>query len=62
MHDPFRPGCPGNHPHFLCRVCGRMSCLSEQTLPRVEVPEGAEVEGKQLLVFGVCAECRALRN
>ncbi|MDR1977378.1 MAG: transcriptional repressor [Synergistaceae bacterium] len=40
MHDPFRPGCPGNHPHFLCRICGRMICLSDQALPRVEIPEG----------------------
>jgi Fur family ferric uptake transcriptional regulator/Fur family zinc uptake transcriptional regulator len=61
MHDPYQPGCPGGHPHFFCRVCGRMSCLPGQPLPRVEVPEGTEVEGKQLLVFGVCAECRNKR-
>ena len=59
LHEPFHAGCPGNHPHFLCRTCGRMSCLSEQPLPRVEVPEGTLIEGKQLLLFGVCAECRA---
>jgi Fur family ferric uptake transcriptional regulator/Fur family zinc uptake transcriptional regulator len=57
VHDPPCGGCPGNHPHFLCRSCGRMLCLSEQSLPHVEVPEGAIVEGKQLLVFGLCPLC-----
>jgi Fur family ferric uptake transcriptional regulator/Fur family zinc uptake transcriptional regulator len=58
MHDPLHVGCPGNHPHFLCRVCGRMICLTDQALPRVEVPEGTVVEGKQLLLFGRCSRCR----
>ncbi|GHS94789.1 transcriptional regulator [Synergistales bacterium] len=52
-------GCLGNHPHFLCRKCGRMSCLLEQPLPRVDVPAGSVVEGKQLLVFGLCGDCAA---
>jgi Fe2+ or Zn2+ uptake regulation protein len=50
-------GCPGSHPHFLCLVCGEMSCLEDQVLPRVEVPRGSEVQGKQLLVYGTCARC-----
>ena len=60
LHKPFMDGCPGNHPHFLCQKCGRMLCLSGQLLPRVEVPEGSFVEGKQLLIFGLCPQC-ALR-
>lgn len=52
-----KPGCPGGHPHFLCLGCGEMSCLSGQELPRVSVPKGAEVRGKQLLVYGLCASC-----
>ena len=58
LHDPFRPGCPGDHPHFLCRVCGRMICLPGQTLPKIEVPQGTSVDGKQLLIFGRCPGCR----
>lgn len=50
--------CPGGHPHFLCTVCGRMWCLEEQPLPTVEVPSGAQVTGKQLVVYGFCAACR----
>jgi len=50
-------GCPGDHPHFLCLHCGKMFCLTDQRLPRVEVPEGMTVEGKQLVVYGCCSEC-----
>jgi Fur family ferric uptake transcriptional regulator/Fur family zinc uptake transcriptional regulator len=59
LHEPSLGGCFGNHPHFLCRGCGRMSCLSEQSLPYVEVPAGTIVEGKQLLIFGLCPRCAA---
>jgi len=52
------PGrCAGNHIHFLCVACNRMSCLPEQPLPWVAEPEGAEVYGKQLVVYGRCAAC-----
>ena len=54
-----RRGCPGKHPHFLCLECGAMSCLSDQRLPHVRVPEGAEVSGKQYLVYGICPVCRS---
>jgi len=54
-----RKGCPGRHPHFLCLECGAMSCLSEQKLPHVRVPVGAEVAGKQYLVYGICPRCSA---
>lgn len=54
-----KSGCPGGHAHFLCLECGAMSCLLDQALPRVEVPEGSEVRGKQFLVYGLCPECAA---
>jgi len=56
-HSPAAGGCPGDHPHFICRCCGKMVCLSDQRMSRVEVPEGYTVEGKQFLVFGMCDEC-----
>lgn len=56
-HDKDAEGCPGDHPHFLCLHCGKMTCLTDQRLPRVEVPAGIKVEGKQLVVYGCCAEC-----
>ena len=55
-------GCPGGHPHFLCTRCGKMSCLSDQELPCVSVPSGAQVEGKQFLVYGLCVACSTARR
>ena len=55
-------GCPGNHPHFLCISCGRMTCLKDQVMPWVSVPDGARVLGKQLLVYGLCPECAKQGN
>lgn len=50
-------GCPGNHPHFLCTSCGMMLCLLDQQMPRVNIPDGYEVYGKQFVVYGRCPEC-----
>ena len=60
MHDPVRPGCPGNHAHCLCLVCGTMRCLTDQPMPFVSVPEGWRVDGKQLLLYGRCPQCPEL--
>ena len=59
-HAPEGGRCTGNHPHFLCLNCGRMACLRDQTMPRVNVPEGYDIEGKQLIVYGICPECREM--
>lgn len=57
IHGLDPEGCPGNHPHFLCRGCGNMWCMEDQRLQWVDVPEGYRVEGKQLLVLGLCPDC-----
>jgi Fur family ferric uptake transcriptional regulator len=54
-----RTGCPGNHAHFSCTACGSMTCLVAQPMPRTEVPEGAEVDGRFFLLHGRCASCVA---
>lgn len=56
-----QPGCPGNHAHFYCTDCGGLTCLVDQPMPRVEVPSGAEVHGRHLLVHGRCGRCRESR-
>jgi Fur family ferric uptake transcriptional regulator/Fur family zinc uptake transcriptional regulator len=56
-HPPDTKGCPGNHPHFLCSSCGKMICLTDQSLARVSVPDGYAVCGKQTVVYGKCSNC-----
>ncbi len=60
-HDPFQSACPGNHPHFQCQACGKMICLLDQVMPRVEVPREYRVTGKQLVALGLCDLCRKRR-
>lgn len=55
------PGCPGNHVHFLCTVCGRMDCLVDQPMPRVEPPPGGAVDGRHFVAFGRCGACATPR-
>jgi Fur family ferric uptake transcriptional regulator/Fur family zinc uptake transcriptional regulator len=61
-HEPLTEGCSGDHPHFLCYSCGKMFCLTEHKLPRVEVPEGFVVYGKQFVLYGKCAQCAEQRK
>jgi Fur family ferric uptake transcriptional regulator/Fur family zinc uptake transcriptional regulator len=56
-HSSGTGGCPGNHPHFLCAACGRMMCLLDQSMPRLDVPDACNVHGKQLVAYGICGEC-----
>jgi Fur family ferric uptake transcriptional regulator/Fur family zinc uptake transcriptional regulator len=56
-HHLDTEGCQGNHPHFLCTICGTMICLSNQRLDRLDVPGGYEVEGKQFVIHGKCPNC-----
>jgi len=58
-HHTHSGKCGGNHIHFLCLECKQMSCLPEQQLPWVKEPAGAEVFGKQLVVYGRCAQCKS---
>ena len=51
--------CAGNHAHFLCSSCGKMSCLTGQPLPWVEPPKGAVITGKQFVAHGRCPACAA---
>ncbi len=57
-HADRGDGCPGNHPHFLCTTCGTMTCLLDQRMSRVSVPDGYEVDGKQFVAYGKCPACR----
>lgn len=46
------------HPHFSCRVCGKMECMSDVTIPVVEIgKKGFIVEGSSINVWGICSRC-----
>lgn len=48
---------PSPHPHFSCRICGKLTCMAETPLPNVQVAAGVELEGQYMVLYGVCDAC-----
>jgi Fur family ferric uptake transcriptional regulator len=46
-----------SHVHFHCTRCGATFCLPGRPIPYVRVPEGYQVQEKNLVVKGICREC-----
>jgi len=51
------------HPHFTCRTCGKMKCLTMTTFPHIDIDmdfmeEGYLVERESISLVGLCPGCR----
>ncbi|MEM6737276.1 MAG: Fur family transcriptional regulator [Bacteroidota bacterium] len=46
-----------DHIHFKCNNCGQIECLDNWAVPNVSVPSGYLIEGVNLIVDGICADC-----
>jgi Fur family ferric uptake transcriptional regulator len=47
-----------NHVHFVCNVCGNTTCLEHVTIPPVKLPAGFQPIDYQMVVTGLCENCR----
>jgi Fur family transcriptional regulator, ferric uptake regulator len=47
-----------NHVHFICNVCNKTTCLDEVTIPLVKLPKGFKPSRTEMVVNGVCGECK----
>lgn len=47
-----------DHVHFICEACGTTYCLDNITLPQVIVPKGFSIHQTNVLVNGICKNCR----
>jgi len=45
------------HYHFHCLKCKRTICLSEQSIPRVQLPEKFSMSEANMVVKGLCSNC-----
>ena len=46
------------HPHFTCRLCGRVECLKDIPVPPVDVNwKGYLIEERSLCFQGLCPSC-----
>lgn len=47
-----------NHVHFVCSECGNTTCLPHVLIPEVKLPAGFVPEESQMVVKGICQDCR----
>lgn len=47
-----------NHVHFICLQCGNTLCLEDVTAPNVSLPIGFSLNGIEVVVKGVCKDCK----
>jgi len=47
-----------NHVHFVCAVCNKTICLEEVTVPQVKLPKGFTPNHSEMVVSGVCGDCK----
>jgi len=47
-----------DHVHFICSVCGTTYCLDQVTLPSVNIPKGFSIHQTNVLINGVCKNCK----
>lgn len=51
--------CPEDlHVHFLCSKCKKTYCLNDIPIPSVILPVNFELEGINMVVKGICANCQ----
>jgi Fur family ferric uptake transcriptional regulator len=48
-----------NHLHFHCTKCGKTTCLKE-TLPLIILPQGMSIKSMNLVLDGLCSECKLI--
>jgi Fur family ferric uptake transcriptional regulator len=47
-----------NHVHFICITCGKTICLDDVTVPDVKLPRGFTPKQSEMVVKGVCDDCK----
>lgn len=47
-----------DHVHFICSHCKKTICLEDVTIPVVKLPHGFQPEHSEMVVKGICDECR----
>lgn len=57
LHQASAKDQPG-HAHFHCDGCGRVFCLGAVSRALLNIPEGFEISGFEVLFNGKCVQCR----
>lgn len=47
-----------NHVHFICGECEKTICLDDVNIPVVKLPQGFTPNRSEMVVTGICGECK----
>ena len=47
-----------NHVHFICDECNKTICLDDVTVPQVKLPKGFTPQHAEMVVNGICEDCK----
>ncbi len=47
-----------DHVHFNCLTCGNTTCMEDLIVPQIHLPKGYEVKEANLLLKGICLNCK----
>lgn len=47
-----------NHVHFICDECEKTICLDDVTIPAVKLPRGFTPQHAEMVVTGLCVDCK----
>ncbi len=47
-----------NHVHFICDECNKTICLDEVIIPAVKLPKGFKPQYAEMMVTGICGDCK----
>lgn len=45
------------HLHFLCKVCHKTICLTQVSIPQIEIPKGFKLDEIEMMAKGICNAC-----
>ena len=51
-----------HHVHFICNVCGSTTCLENVTVPVVGLPNGFTLTRAEMIVSGICNQCKSWKR
>lgn len=46
------------HVHFICTVCNSIYCLEDFKMPKINLPEGYQLDSVNVNAVGLCAQCQ----
>src|SRR5690606_11459385 len=50
------------HVHFICERCNSIYCLEDFKMPKINLPEGYQLQSVGVNAVGLCAQCKALEK